>query len=568
MTISLPAKPDINLLKKQAKKLLKQYRSNNSEAMSSIQSFHPRPESFNGLRDAQLVVARRYGFISWAELTDAVQMAAYAQQSLEQKANTFIGLGCVQYNGNDRLRNYQRAQELLERYPDIAKFSFYSALVANNANVVSEYLSNEPELVNKTGGPLNWPPLLYVTYGRIKESSGIKNAIVNAQLLLAKGAEPDTNIILNETYRFSALTGAMGEGEGGENQPSHQYAEELAAILLKAGANPNEGQGLYNTMFSSSGDRWLALLIDHGLQAKHKLNWQNKESAQTTLDYQLANAVSGGYEKRVKILLSAGANPNATDGYNGRRVHTNALLRGHMAIASLLAEVGAEQQKLSPEDQFRMACVNEDTGAIVVLLSQWPSLKNDASLLHDAVFHCDTKIFKFLIELGFDINGQANYGRTILHHFALNNDAEQVIYLLGKGARFDVEDDSHHSTAVGFAAYNGSYDVLKLLLDESDNFLEVVCCGYLERATSLLNQDSTLVHQRSPQGNTPLHVIGAWLSEELDYTLCEAFVNLLLSAGADANAKNHNGQTPIELSIELGAEIIAILLDEVSGQHS
>ncbi len=562
MTISLPAKPDITLLKKQAKKLLKQYRANDAKAIASVQSLHSKPECFNSLRDAQLVVARCYGFADWAELTNAVAMAIYAEQSLGQKANTFIELGCVQYNGNDRLRNYQRAQQLLALYPSIAENSFYSALVANNVAVVSKYLKDAPELVNKVGGPLNWPPLLYVTYSRIQDVSETKNAIIIVELLLDKGAEPDAYIILNDAYHFSALTGAMGEGEGGENQPSHQYAEELAVTLLRAGANPNEGQGLYNTMFSNSGDQWLALLINHGLNKKHKLNWEDSGSAQTTFDYQLASAVNGGYIERVKVLLKAGANPNAIDRYNGRNVHTNALLRGYADIADLLAEAGAEQQKLPPEDQFRMACINEDTDAIVVLLSQWSSLKSDTSLLHDAAFYCAPKIVKFLIELGFDINGQANYGRTILHHFALNNDVDQVAYLLDKGARFDIQDDSHHSTAIGFAAYNGSYDALKLLLDRSDNFLEIVCCGDLERAGKLLYQDPALVHQRSSQGNTPLHVIGAWLSEELNYTVCEAFVKLLLSAGADIDAKNHHGQTPIEFSIAIGAETIAELLDE------
>jgi hypothetical protein len=72
MTNSLPANADITLLKKQAKKLLKQYRSDNADALNTVNTFHPKPESFTGLRDAHLVIARSYGFKGWAELRNGV----------------------------------------------------------------------------------------------------------------------------------------------------------------------------------------------------------------------------------------------------------------------------------------------------------------------------------------------------------------------------------------------------------------------------------------------------------------------------------------------------------------
>jgi hypothetical protein len=41
MTHSLPDKPNLDLLKKQAKKLLKQYRGDNPEAVALVASNHP-----------------------------------------------------------------------------------------------------------------------------------------------------------------------------------------------------------------------------------------------------------------------------------------------------------------------------------------------------------------------------------------------------------------------------------------------------------------------------------------------------------------------------------------------
>lgn len=566
MTNSLPTNPDIDLLKKQAKKLLKKYRANNSDAIAWVKLLHPKPDNFIGLRDAQLVVARSYGFADWAQLSDAVEGANYAAATLPDKADLLIQLGCVQYSGNDTLRNYQRANKLLELYPNIAEFSFYSALVSNNKQAVLHYLQSNPGLATAIGGPLNWPALLYATYSRIREPSESQQSIQIIQLLLDNGADPNSHVILNDNYRFTALTGVMGEGEKGINQPPHQHADELATILLEAGANPNDSQGLYNTMFTDSGDKWLAILIKHGLSNSQQLNWNdpNSSSDLLTLDYQLASATNSGYSNRVKMLLTAGANPNTVDSYNGKTIHTNALLRGNLSIAQMLVNSGATAQQLSIEDRFRIACVSANEKLIITLLNQYPHLKNDATLLHDAVDHCDKTIFKRLIDLGFDVNGQANFGRTLLHNFAISNDTEQVEYLLEKGADATIRDESHHNTPVGFAAYVGANDVMHLLLDRSDNFFEVVCCAYLKRAQALLNQSPELACQRSPQGHTPLHIIGVWLPKEVEQDPCKAFIELLLAAGADIHAKNDAGLTPIDFNRANGSEFMADLLSAYS----
>ena len=73
--------------------------------------------------------------------------------------------------------------------------------------------------------------------------------IAIAERLLAAGADANSVTLLSDTYRFTALTGAMGEGEAGTyHQPPHQHADALVALLLKHGAHPNDGQGLYNTI--------------------------------------------------------------------------------------------------------------------------------------------------------------------------------------------------------------------------------------------------------------------------------------------------------------------------------
>ena len=57
--------------------------------------------------------------------------------------------------------------------------------------------------------------------------------------------------------------------------------------------------------------------------------------------------------------------------------------------------------------------------------------------------------------------------------------------LMSLGARTDIRDCSHNSTAAGFAAYSALYDAMRLLPDSSDSLLDVVGCACLDRAKTL-----------------------------------------------------------------------------------
>ncbi|MFK7857506.1 MAG: ankyrin repeat domain-containing protein [Granulosicoccus sp.] len=564
MTRTLPANPSLSLLKKQAKKLLKQFREGNVLAVASVNTHHPRPDAFTGLRDAQLVIARSYTYANWSELCEAVQIAQDGQNTLADNASLFIRLGCVQYSGNDSLRNYQRARRLVTAFPDIAEFDVYSALVANNATAVSNFLESDPTLAVTTGGPLSWPPLLYVTYSRVGEQVDSRSSLSIARQLIEYGASPNSHIILNEQYRFTALTGAMGEGENGVNQPAHPQADEMVELLLDAGANPNDGQGLYNTMFTNSVDKWLTVLLGKGLRADDMLNWNatGDDAKVTTLNFQLASAVAGNCLPRVQTLLSAGASAGTRNTYNGRLVHTNALLAGCEDIAQLLENHGAIPEKLGTEEQFVLACVQENDELIGALLDDNPELTGKASLLHAAADNASLRMVKLLVSYGFDINAQAQYGRTLLHQYALKNDCVSIKQLLSLGARADIRDSSHNAIAAVFAAYSVSFEAMRLLLDASDSLLDAASGAYLEKVQSLVDNDSALLKSRTEQGNTVLHVIGYWLQQEPEYEVYQSLVQWLVSAGADVHAKNRRGQTPYQFHLANGFDTLADLFEE------
>ena len=72
-TRTLPPKPSLAQLRKQAKELLKSYRAGKEAAVAEVERFERSPDPANfALADAQRVLARAYGFSSWPALKNHV----------------------------------------------------------------------------------------------------------------------------------------------------------------------------------------------------------------------------------------------------------------------------------------------------------------------------------------------------------------------------------------------------------------------------------------------------------------------------------------------------------------
>jgi ankyrin repeat protein len=78
-TRRLPEQPSLEQLRKQAKDLLRGYRSGVAAAITEVNRFERNPDSTNfGLNDAQRILARAYGFASWPKLKAFVDGATIA----------------------------------------------------------------------------------------------------------------------------------------------------------------------------------------------------------------------------------------------------------------------------------------------------------------------------------------------------------------------------------------------------------------------------------------------------------------------------------------------------------
>src|SRR6267143_2172431 len=69
---SLPSHSSFESIRKQAKKLLRQVAASDPDALARVHAQPPAPILPLSLRDAQLVLAREYGFAGWQDLRAAV----------------------------------------------------------------------------------------------------------------------------------------------------------------------------------------------------------------------------------------------------------------------------------------------------------------------------------------------------------------------------------------------------------------------------------------------------------------------------------------------------------------
>ena len=324
--------------------------------------------------------------------------------------------------------------------------------------------------------PDSWPPLLYLCYSRVTEQ--LPEAVATARLLLDTGAAPDSHFMWGGTYRFTALTGAMGEGEGGiVSQPPHAHAMALATLLLDAGADPNDAQGLYNTIFRPD-NRWLKLLLGRGLTAAARINWKT-DNRVGTLDFILGHAASKGFTERVALLLRHGADPRGMNFYDGRTHYENALLNGFGEIADMLVRAGAEPAELSPEDRFRAACMSGDEAAARAALEDAPDSLNDAGALPAAASLGNVAALRCMLNLGADANATTDDGTTALHQAAWHDQRVAAEVLVAHGAR-PLRDANHESTPAGWANHAGHAAMRDYLLDHCPDGLDLISFGRVE----------------------------------------------------------------------------------------
>jgi hypothetical protein len=220
----LPEQPSLEHLRKQAKDLLRLYKSRDAGALDRFSSFLPAAAGKTHaniltlnlrLRDAQSCVAREYGFPSWQELRSYAEAKAAPQGD-----NTARVMGWLRFvyageiaGGNNRTRPSLAARRLAED-PELAEGDVYLSCAIGDEDALRRITRNDPHWVNRSGGPLNLPPLIAVTHSSLLQLPAFRDRLhQSARFLLRAGADPNqswgtafrqppwTSLRMNSNYR-------------------------------------------------------------------------------------------------------------------------------------------------------------------------------------------------------------------------------------------------------------------------------------------------------------------------------------------------------------------------------
>jgi len=483
MPQALPAQPNIDWLKQTAKQRLAELRASNPTAK---------------LYQAQLTVARDYGFKSWRALKahvdgatatrhDRVRVFEAARTGDTEAVRRAFASGFDPATPDvDGRTIYQIAKErghaaieLLARdlqegttLPEAERReirAIISAAQSGNVTELRAHLDAHPELIDAMGGGIKKATALHLAV--------LRNQHAAVRLLIERGADldrrdfPDNAAPLHfaalhgdlETISLLADAGADINGQGDDYEVGvlgwatcfQQVREDVAAYLLSHGAQLN---------------LWSAIALDRVDDVRTMIARQPAlMGARMTRNQHrrtpLHHAAAKNRARIVQLLLELGADPNATDAAGATALTTASQEHADAAIIDDLLAAGARLDFLTAVNLGRY-------GEAEAMLRDDPSRigpdGSDTIALHLAISRKNLASIRWLIAHGIAVSAKRSMwdcNATALHMTIENGSIEIARLLLDAGADPNVRDDKYNATVLGWAAYFGREDFAALIRD-------------------------------------------------------------------------------------------------------
>ena len=468
----LPDRLNLDHLKKQAKQLIRLYRSRDAAALVRFRATLPAAAGAGddpllglGLRlhDAQSCIAREHGFASWPDLKRHVEVQAVAQQARSIRVLHWLQLiyrGDV--SGTSGRANLRIGLRMLAEDPGLLADDPYLACAIGDETALRLATQADPSWVNRSGGPLQMPPLLAVAHSGLLRMEEFRARLhASARLLMAAGADvnqrihsrwPPATLEKPDTrYPLSTLYGAAGA--------NHDH--ELTKLLLDAGADPNDGESLYHSLENPTCTR---LLLEHGARIVESnaiyraIDLEDHSALKLLLAHggdpneparnppltdwgsPLAWAIYRRRPLHVKALLNAGADPSrpTQEGFSPYRLALQFGLTE--AAAALKTQTG--EHEISDDERFVAACARGDETAARAVMSRRAGLPDALSeaqlrLLPDMVSAGADDVVRLMVRLGWPIAVRGgDWDASALNLAVFRGDAGLTRFLLEHGAEW------------------------------------------------------------------------------------------------------------------------------------
>ena len=466
----LPSGPNLDHLKNQAKDLLKAWKKRTPEALSRFSEFLPdfkKTDHFS-LSDAQFVIAREYGFTSWAKLRAFVLENSNPRKTRPSLVEEFIR--AVDAGDVKRTRKLLQQEEVTRIINDPV-FSFDSPALVHIAGRGNLKLV---ELLLEYGADPNrgsdwWAGSFYPLYS----ASG---AVANR--LLEAGAVPDACAAahLDDIKLLRRLLDedpARVHELGGDGQTPLHFARshKVIDLLLERGADINAR----DIDHRSTPAEWM-LAGKRNSGRYHLAEYLVNKGA--SVDVFLATAL--GLTDKLDELLES--KPELLSAHTGQgeygekhpgSFHIYTWTIGQnlspLQVAVQFRQPGALEilrKYATPKVLFLAACEHGNLASAKKILAEHPDIiasldPEDHRALPDAGWNSNAASVKFMLENGFNPKAtQGPGGATILHAAAWQGSLASIEAALAYPEVREIINQKEHtfnSTPLGWCCHGAAY---------------------------------------------------------------------------------------------------------------
>ncbi len=478
---ALPASPSLEQQKKQARELLRAARAGDPAALRRFREHHPRfseRSSHPALADAQLVLAREYGFASWPKLKACIDRV-----SRPGPTRPYV-LDASWYEG--------RARGLVEMH----KGALPNALAqirawhpafseASDAEIAAAELTlDDARLVYaRQHGARDWDDLL-ARASRLR--SGEAEPFAQAFLAIEQRDDGRLRELLRRHPGLQDEQGTNGNTLLNLAVAIEKEDGPLVRSLLAAGADPNlpndRGWTPLHQAAITNHTPLVSLLLDAGAAVT--------VSAHGDGGTPLVAALFWGHQETAAVLAEVAVVPDNLR-INAALGRIDRLPRFFREDGSLTPEAGTGRGFYRPHSGFPAWSPSDDRAEILAEALSWAARNGaletmgfliDRGAGIDATAYRGTPLMfavawhkpaavRWLLEHGADPNRRAPFhgqetGRvTALHLAAQTDDPDLVRMLLDHGADRSIKDENYNSDPAGWAEHTGSLRTLALLRD-------------------------------------------------------------------------------------------------------
>lgn len=462
---SLPFRPNIDHLKRQAKDLLADYQAGRPSAFDRLRASLPAARGRDDaalaamtlrLHDAQSCLAREYGFHSWDDLRTAVLVGRTDEPHLVHR---WLGLVYGVHERADRPHPAVAARVFNEARSRLITNLIVACAVGDvgalqNAGVTDPARVNEPIVWRcpECDAETACPPLAAVALSSLVREPVFAGAIRTAvRELVAAGADPNARWQIGQ-YSLSALYGAAGLN----------HDAGLTRVLLEAGADPNDHESLYHAT-ESPDPACVTLLLEHGARVEgsnalhHQLDRDDVDGLRRLLAFtrdaddptsSIGRPLLWAIRRcrsaeHVRLLIEAGADPRVRT-HDGVSAYVLAERNGLRDVADVLRQHGAAEP-LSVQDAFVAACASADRDAVSRILADTPEVIGTLTSvqlrqLPGLAAAGRRAAVELMVEVGWPIDTPGgDWNASALNLAVFRGDAALTRFLLEHGARWTAQ---------------------------------------------------------------------------------------------------------------------------------